>query len=691
LKTGNKREAHKHPVSVLMLTTALCLTAPIAFSQEGSGNVFVLDPITVTSQRYKSHLEDVPASVDVITGEELEKKNIRRLSEALRLVPNIQVYDDGGSYNTAISVRGIGNEIPFTEPATTVFIDGIPYSGNMSDLQLQNVERIEVMRGPQSTLYGENTLAGAVNIVTRKRQGEKWQGLVKGSLGNLGRREASASISGPIVKDKMGLSVDMGIAQNDGYLTNVTTGNDDVGEQDNKRIRTVVDLSLTDNVEASFSLDYDREEGAKTDSVQRGSYNFARTTDPDETREGLQGALSLTWYGSNFDVTSLTGFRDVSLDLKDNMVLVVGNETLNLVDTSEREAFQEFRLIRPKEETDLGWQLGAYISVKDFDLDQNYAIPAFATTQVFDHRQKSLRTEAYGQVDFDIISDLTLTVGGRLSRVKRSVDHEYIVNNVTLFETTSAAEKHFNNIAARAALTYRITDGLSVYGGYNQGFKAGTARSGATSAAALFLPSEKSRTFEIGAKGQLSNLSYSASLFYTDYKNRHTFFNNGGIPVTEAIPDATSKGAELSLRYAFNQAWNIYGRAGYLTTEFGNHILTGTTTNIKGNEFRDAPKWTLAAGADYTTDIGNGWQLSINGDVTYRSSTQGNVSNIQTSINPSYTLVDTSIGLRKDNFAVSLTAKNLLDEYYYLTTAMNDGTGAPGAPRSVFLTASYNF
>ncbi|HBR97740.1 MAG TPA: hypothetical protein DD979_10235, partial [Gammaproteobacteria bacterium] len=101
--------------------------------------------------------------------------------------------------------------------------------------------------------------------------------------------------------------------------------------------------------------------------------------------------------------------------------------------------------------------------------------------------------------------------------------------------------------------------------------------------------------------------------------------------------------------------------------------------------------WTLALGSDFNTALPNGWLFFINGDLSYRSSAYGNVANIAVSENDAYTLLDASIGVEKDALTFTLTGKNLTDQFYFVTTAMNDGTGAPGAPRTVLLEATYRF
>ena len=680
----------------LLLSTTIAMVSSVAYGQDAAGGVETLAPLVVSAQRYDSELKDVPVSVDVVTGEEIRRKGISRLSEALRLVPNVFVYDDGGSYNSAISMRGIGNEIPFTDPAVSVFVNGVPYSGNMSDFDLQNVERIEVLRGAQSTLYGQNTLAGAVNIITTAPGKKEWSGHAEVKVGSHGFREASASANGALIEDKLGLSLEAAKSGSDGYFKNTTTGNDKVGGIDNQRLRSVLDLTVSDDFDAAFTFDYSKEESAKIDSVERHKYEFARNEDPTEERTSKQGALSLNWYITDeLEASSLTGVRTVDLDLFDNMGIVVGNQTRNTVDNEERTIFQEFRLVRPREDSDLGWQAGLYLAESKMDINQVYQIPTlFNTVQTFDHKQKSRWAEAYGQADYGFVQDWTVTVGGRLSRVERDVDHDYSNANTfgTTTFTTSDQQKSYHNAVGKLAISYAVTEDATIYGSFNQGFKPGTARSGATNLDQLFLPSEKSNTFELGVKGNVEKLTYSVAAFYTDYKNRHTFYNDGvSVPSTVAVPGAVSKGAELNLDYALQPKWNIFGKFAYLDTSFDSYILPGTTTNIGGNQFRDAPKWSLAIGSGYAAEIANGWELFVNADITFQTESQGNVAAHEISTNPSYAIVNTAVGIERDNLEVSLQAKNLFDRYYYATTAMNDGTGAPGAPRSVFLNAAYKF
>ena len=694
---GQINRTIKVPVFFFAVMTCM-VSADIAVAQEvelDQKNLILLEDITVTAKRYESELQDIPANVHVISGEDIRRKGIGRLSEALRLIPNLTVYDDGGSYNSSISMRGIGTEIPFTAPAVTVFVDGVPYSGSVSDFDLQNVERIEVIAGPQSSLYGQTTLAGTVNVITRAPQQEEWNSRVSTKVGDHAFRGASISVTGPIIKDQVGLSLNVSQSESDGYFKNTTTGNDKVGGTGNKNLHSVINISATPDIEAAISFDYKKDIGAKIDSVARNAYEFARPEDPSEKRRSSQTSVSIKWQGESLNASSLTGYRKVDLDLFDNMALVTGNPTRNNVDIGEQALFQEFRLSQPKKDG-LSWQAGIYLSDESLDINQDFALPTpfFTAAQDWDYEQHSKYREIYGQMDLEFVKDWTFTFGGRHSNVKRDVDINYNSSGLAALGVPDSSflgdtKKNFSNTLGNLALTYRTDQGFTVYTAINQGFKAGAARSGAIDNAGLFLPSETVDTYEIGLKGTTQSLRYGATIFYADYENRHTFYNDPGtVPVVVAVPQAVTKGVELDLLYSMHNSSSLFAKVGYLNTSFGDFVLPGTATNILGNEFRDAPEWSLTIGSSYETTIDD-WTLFASSDFTFRTEAFGNVSNSPISENPSYGIMNAAVGLTRGKFGLSLQVNNLFDRYYYNTTAISDGTGAPGAPRSFYITANY--
>ena len=668
-----------------------------------SSEALALTPLIVTAQRIEEDERTVPISMEVITAEEIEGKGLQRLSDIIPLVPNVGIQQDGSNYFSTLNVRGIGNEIPFTDPSVSVFVNGAPLPGGLSEFDLLDVERVEILRGPQSTLFGQNALAGAVNVVTKKPTHRGWSARGGAKVGSHGFRSGSATLQGALIPDMASLTVSANVVKSDGYVRNIATGNR-VGGADDRNVRVTLDAAPTDDMDLTITFDHRRDVGGFVDSVESGSYDIFAPGDPSEDRRtnGVVGVL--TWYGDELEVVSQSGWRKLELDLATRSSFpdsAVPFDLINDAFADEHYVFQELRVVGPKGDGPLGWQVGVYFADESFEVDQqavsnfDFGLFTLSNTQSFLHEQNTQRYESFGQLDYDVFEDLTLTLGGRLSHVERDVSHQYVSAPVVNQTFTASESRDFFNAVGRAALSYSFTPSFLTYASFNQGFKAGTARSGAIDMEGLFLPSERSNTFEVGLKGNALKTDLDLTFFYTDYKDRHTFFNTGtGDNSVIAIPEAEAFGVELGLDHQIQQGWNLFGRVGYLHTSFGDFTLTSAQANdfdIGGNEFRAAPSWTVGVGSNFQTEIVDGWRFFTNGDFTYQSESFGNIANSDTSRNSGYALFNAGLGVKKSGVTVSLTAQNLFDRYYFASTTLSDGRGHPGPPRTIFAGVSIEF
>lgn len=665
----------------------------------GVSEALELAPLIVTAQRVEEDERTVPISMEVITAEEIEDKGLQSLSDLISLVPNVGVEQMGSNYFSTLTVRGIGNEIPFTDPSVSVFVNGTPLPGGLSDFDLLDVERVEILRGPQSTLFGQNALAGAVNVVTKRPVHRGWSTKGGAKVGSHGFRSGSAALQGALVPGKASLGISANVAKSNGYVRNVTTGNR-VGGADDRNLRVTLDAAPTDDLDLTVTLDHRRNVGGFVDSVESRSYDIIAPGDPREERRTNGAVGVLTWYGDDLEIVSQSGWRKLKLDVATRTSFPKSSSPFDLVSdafTDERYLFQEFRLVGPKDDGPLGWQAGVYLADETFEVEQTAVskFNLFSNTQTFLHEQDTRRYEGFGQLDYDVLEDLTLTLGGRLSQVERDVTHQYVSAPFLNQTFADSKSRDFFNAVGRVALGYSFTPGFLAYSSFSQGFKAGTARSGAIDAKGLFLPSERSNVFEVGLKGNALNTDLDLAFSYTDYKKRHTFFNTGtGNTSAIAIPEAEAFGVELGLDHQIQKGWNLFGRAGYLHTSFGDFTVTSDQRNdfdIGGNKFRAAPSWTAALGTNFQTEIVDGWKFFANGDFTYQSNSFGNIANSDTSRNSGYALFNAGLGIKKSGVTVSVSAQNLFDRYYFSSTTLSDGRGSPGPPRTVFAGVSIAF
>ncbi|MEM6677622.1 MAG: TonB-dependent receptor [Pseudomonadota bacterium] len=644
--------------------------------------VVELQELLITAQRIEQDPLEVPVSVGLVTEEEIARRGSETLSQAIAPLANVSIQDQGSAYNDLVVIRGISNEIPFTDPSVSVFVNGVPRPTGLSNFDLLNVERIEVLRGPQSTLFGQNALAGAVNVVTSDPIREGYQAKASALGGSFGTYGAAGSVEagfGP--EGAASLRLSGSYLNSDGYLRSAETG-ERIGGDDDYSLLAEARLTPVDWLDISLSVDHSQDVGGGfLDTAEDGSYTLSTLgEEPRDERlsTGVTGVI--TAYGPGFEVISQTGWRDLSYEL-DQFASFPAFTLVNTVDTDEDYLFQELRIVGDKGDGRLGWQLGAYFADERNAIDQTSTVAGFS--QTFDFTQDTRRYEAFGQVDFDLTDRLTVSAGGRVSRVTRDAQQIY-----TFFAPSEfAGEESFTNAVGRFAVTYAITPDLAAFGSFAQGFKPGTARSGATNPADLFLPSERSNTVEVGLKGDFGATVFSASAFYTDYQDRHTFFNDASLIVgITSVDEAEAAGFEVSVAHEIMEGWSVFGELGFLHTSFADGTVVPTTAgpiDVGDNAFRAAPKWSGTVGTSYRTELGSGWGAFAGADVTFQSSEFGNISNAPVSKLAGHAIVNASLGVSRGPLKAQLNLENLFDTYYYESSYQSDGRGHPGAPFSI--------
>ncbi|MFM7709125.1 MAG: TonB-dependent receptor, partial [Gammaproteobacteria bacterium] len=237
--------------SIVGLAVAATLLTGNAVAQQ-SGE---LEEVVVTATKREQTLQDVPVAVTVTTAETLEKASIRDVSDLASIVPSLRVSQLQTSTNTNFIIRGFGNGAnnPGIEPSVGVFVDGVYRSRSAGSIgDLVDVQRVEVLRGPQSTLFGQNASAGVISVVTKKPEFE-WGGMVEGTLGNYNERSLKGKVTGPI-SDKVAFSVAGSLNQRDGYFTNLTNGSK-INDRDRWDLRAQLLWNASDNTSVRLIAD----------------------------------------------------------------------------------------------------------------------------------------------------------------------------------------------------------------------------------------------------------------------------------------------------------------------------------------------------------------------------------------------------------------------------------------------------
>ncbi|MFM7627830.1 MAG: TonB-dependent receptor, partial [Gammaproteobacteria bacterium] len=326
--------------SIVGLAVAATLLTGNAVAQQ-SGE---LEEVVVTATKREQTLQDVPVAVTVTTADTIEKAAIRDIADLASVVPSLRIGQLQTSTNTNFIIRGFGNGAnnPGIEPSVGVFVDGVYRSRSAGSIgDLVDVQRVEVLRGPQSTLFGQNASAGVISVVTKKPEFE-WGGMVEGTLGNYSERSLKGKVTGPI-SDKVAFSVAGSLNQRDGYFTNLTNGskiNDrdrwDLRAQllwnasDNTSVRLIADKSEIDELCCGVSNLLNGPTGALVQNpafgngkIYPGTANspglpFDRKAflnkDPRNAVDNDGISLHIDWAGESVSLASLTALRHQETD-----------------------------------------------------------------------------------------------------------------------------------------------------------------------------------------------------------------------------------------------------------------------------------------------------------------------------------------------------------------------------------------
>ncbi len=670
----------------LAIAAAAVAAIPEAvYAQDG----MVLEEITVTAQRREESMQDVPVSVSAFSGENIEKAGISEATEYLMMTPNVGFSEDGegGSRSVNIAIRGVSNiALDGVAAANSIgyYIDemsvGAVAQGTINP-QLTDMERIEVLRGPQGTFFGRNAVGGAINITTRKPEDTFFfEG--SASVGNHGSWGLEGIVNVPFTETFMMRAV-AAIEESDTNIKNINpTGNSPFYEYQTARVsfralpsdRVTLDLSITQTNEdeggdiaiPSGILDLDTMDtfgfGAPTDAIDTGPgfYPTNTTIIDRDTREWndkeftiINGRVTVDW--DTVQLKSITGFIDSSFkrgaDL-DGISLEIGPLPLRRVNDFSAESFsQEFRLQSTEGES-FDWTVGLYFGKDDFDKANDIQIlpkgtgangdpVAFINQNV---RRSEFETVAlFADLNWHLSDTVDLIVGGRYSEdevFQRDND-----SNRDPADNPVEDKVSFDDFSPRVVVRYLPSDELNLYASASKGYKSGgTDVSSASRLAGAPFKSEDLWSYEIGFKSRLAGgrVSLSGAIYsleWTDFQvqsNRLADPNDisSSVETTQNAEKASSTGFELEALALAAESLTLGLNVGYTDSKFDDFqdaILKGQTNgqdnviDVSGKPLPRTPEWTYSLSADYGFEFGSNWEGYVRGDWSWVDKQYSNI------------------------------------------------------------------
>ena len=735
-----------YKLNVSLVSVICLLTFPSLYSSESkAADSDVVDEIVVTARKREESLLDIPESVTAIGGADIERQNIKNLEDIGLLIPSLNLSPRADGFPN-VSIRGLGSfgntqGVGFYLDDVQVFSDA---SSRFGDL-----DRIEVLKGPQGTLYGGSNIGGAIKFVSARPDSSDSFKRIKAVIGEQSLGDVEISVNAPLEND-WAMRIFGFTTANDGYLVNPNsarvnggkTGNsENIGESEESGFRVSVAGPMNETLSAYASLRWNDYEGPNNHWIRELDKNDLKhpntvdtTTNPRHVRDTVSAMLELTWEKDGMDVTSVTSHTDTEstrysdLDISQEYLL-------DLIRPEDMKVFTQELRFTSTDDSSIQWLGGFYYSMYEEKMrseliwgntqaiGDNFTGPLGCAAGMdtcsgvwageiltLEQEEMSLRTPfelrdrdkshlaAFANMT-STYDDWELGLGLRIDKWE---------NESTNLDSGFSSGKKETEILPKLSLTRFRDNGSIVYFTASKGYEPGgfnmTSLTGSTGL--LGFDKEEATSFEIGLKGRSEDgkTSYSVAAFSIAYDSRQVEYHvdQGEEGIVEGIinmGDSEQSGLEVDLTHRVSDFLNISFSAGTVDAEWKNGSAAGV--DLSGSTPPVVPSSGINFTADYLKPANNGRNLAA----SFQLSKTGSYEGLQAwdpVTNPSYTLVNAQIGQTSEDWEVMLNVKNLFDEDYYMDVQhfpnyyLLDGgdsivIGTLGQPRLVTLGFTYFF
>jgi iron complex outermembrane receptor protein len=719
-KTMNR----KHLVAQIGLILGAMSAGVLVAQEQPSGPV--IEEVVVTAQKRAESSQDVPIAVQAFSADSIEKLGATQVQDLSKSAPSLSVGGIPGS-NSTMGLRGV---VDFSrnigiDARMGVYIDGV-YQGRSSSANqpLLGLESVEILRGPQGTLFGKNTVSGAINLNTRKASDE-FSGELAAGAGNEGYWTGSAYLNGPLTDTLFG-SIGYSRQERDGYFNNQFLG-EDTGDWKQQGSRGQLRWLPTEALEVIFAGDYGKNDSEMPIYARNGDkpYTVNKSAEKDEV-EFWGSALTLNYStASDYTLTSITAYRHNEYEAfaDEDFSPIFGMHSS--FDEESSQFSQELRIVSPQQDR-YDWVAGLYyfdtanddISTGrniDFGplligslvppplkpsanaLAGNIAIPSELSIESF---------AAYLHGNYRFTEALELTAGLRFTREDKDIDFnqinapndpataallEQVLGPVTgikfsqspgaLFsapDLTYKASDSDNDVSPTIGLNYTLADDVMVYAKYSRGYKSGgwNADFRTSGLSTIAYDPESVDAWEIGLKSTLldGTLRLNADVFVQKYDDFQVFqrinVNNTSVQELTNAGEATSQGFELETIWLPTDRLQLTLNATYLDATYDSFPnpapAPGQPTDYDGNDLAWAPEWKVYAGVQFVQPLADLGDLTLNVDYSYQDESYSDPQNRELDFIPDYDVWNAraTFNPASDRWQLAAWVRNIADDDY---------------------------
>ncbi len=700
-------------------------SAGAAAAQQADKPIETVGEIVVTAQKRVEPLQKIPLSVSVVGHAQLEQEDITSIEDLIRAVPSLTTYGEPGNPDTRYAIRGITTQSfsITSEQAVSFVLDGVVL-GRTPSANLFDISQVEVLRGPQGTLFGKNASGGVISMTTNAPDPTKYQAIGHAEFGDqYDYRVLNAVLNIP-VGDKAAFRLALGDDSTNGFIHNIVRHQDSTRTLDSARLRFL--WEPTSNLTLKLIADYEKQKTTEQVYIQFGEYDNAagqpvaipgcgpNTIITANSRVACNGdpswfeasdygfSAQLDWRLGGFTLTSISSYRRylqngfLDVDGLPTQAFDNGNLFNNKVYT------QELRVASPQGRW-IDYVAGAYFSdtsVYNY-LTQTYGTGLFPAPLNNPNTAQSTTRDyaAFGQLTLHATKALSLTLGGRETRDEVKLDQasffsfDGVIPNLTQLGPNVVTSDNRDNFSWKAAVQYQFDPALMAYASVTHGYKgpqiqfnppnalavlSGVPISALRGSASVIEP-ELPTAYEIGVKSQAlgGRLAIDADIFYTRIKDFQTsaFNPTTGLSSAQNVPYADTKGVEIDVFGKLTRGLSLNGGLIYNIATYGPFEVTCTPgalaacpasgiVDVNGDQIAGTPKWKLTLSGEYDHDIWANLQGFVGADMVYTSLVDFAQVRDPLQEVSARAIVGTRLGVRSADrrWSANLFVRNLFDE-----------------------------
>lgn len=697
-----------------------------------------LEEVVVTAQHREENLQDVPIAITAIGSEDIRTADISDINAISLRTPGFSM----GSFNPAqpqLFIRGVGSNADGAseDQSVVVFVDGV-YLGRTAGqaFDLYDLERLEVLRGPQGTLYGKNAAGGAINIISQK-PGDELTAALELSGGDLGYFGVRGKVSGPLGETASG-KLSFTHKERDGYVKSIVADLDDFNDFKSNGIRAQLLLMPSSDIEFLFTADYSDDSrtspGRNTGNrllqgqiVQNSPYNpgFYENMlkyEPYAETETYGAALQADWHLESGTLTAITAYRQTDADVLD-VSFAVAYEYLGLgsldnrFDEQGKQFSQELRFAADMGDT-LFWQSGVFYLNEDVQRTESNLIVCGLLCKVppqtpiylpKSSTEQNNETNSYGiftQATWNFHERWELTAGARYTYETKDASNIGTADGAfSILESYSVEmDESWKAFTPKLALNYFISEDITGYATISTGFKSGGFQGMAPTKLAASTPfdEENLTNYELGIKGTVldNSLRFNAVAFFTQYQDLQVLIQtvqSSGLPgpmLTRNAGEAESQGFEMELQWQLHPLLQLAGTYAYLDTRYTK--LEGNLRPYEGNHLRNAPENAGSLSLIFDYPLANGY-FNARVDYTYKGDAYQDIANQEDAKMAAYHVTNLRVayGSNSDRWELAAWVKNATDEEYMLhNSTLNPSLAQltlPAPPRTLGATVTLRY